>query len=433
MAAIHAGAVLTESVGIMIYWRVHERDALRLQQSEALVASIVTHLPDMLFVKAVKDLRFMQLNKAGENLLGFSQSEVLGKTDYDLFPKEEADFFTAKDREVLAGRCLLEIPEEPIQTKHKGVRILHTKKIPILDEAGQPQYVLGISEDITDRKAAQMALHESEARWQFALEGSGDGIWDWNASTDQVLYSTQWKRMLGHEEHEIGDTLTEWSTRVHPDDWERVQEEIAKHFRGGECSVYASEHRVCCKNGGYKWILDRGKVLSWTPDGKPMRVLGTHTDITERKVSESALAQAAQDLGKKNFELAEARDKALDAAKMKAEFLATMSHEIRTPMNSVIGMTGLLLDTPLSSEQREFAETVRRSGEHLLDIINDILDFSKVEAGKLELEGLDFDLRTTVEDAISLISERAYSKGLELAYLVQAGVPTTLPAAFDRS
>lgn len=154
----------------------------------------------------------------------------------------------------MAGRCLLEIPEESIQTKHKGVRILHTKKIPILDEAGQPQYVLGISEDITDRKAAQMALHESEARWQFALEGSGDGIWDWNASADQVFYSTQWKRMLGYEEHEIGDTLTEWSTRVHPDDWERVQEEIAKHFRG-ECSVYVSEHRVCCKNGGYKWIL----------------------------------------------------------------------------------------------------------------------------------------------------------------------------------
>jgi PAS domain S-box-containing protein len=153
---------------------------------------------------------------------------------------------------------------------------------------------------------------------------------------------------------------------------------------------------------------------------------GMVRDVTERKQAEAELAKAAQDLEWKNWELAEARDAALEAAKIKANFLATMSHEIRTPMNGVIGMTGLLLDTALSDEQHEYAETVRRSGEHLLDIINEILDFSKIEAGKLDLESLDFDLRTTVEDAIGLLAERAHSKGLELACLVQAGVPTAL-------
>ncbi|VXD18131.1 Diguanylate cyclase with PAS/PAC and GAF sensors (modular protein) [Planktothrix serta PCC 8927] len=149
---------------------------------------------------------------------------------------------------------------------------------------------LYIFEDISDRIAAQKALKISEDRWQYALEGNGDGVWDWQPQTNQVFFSRRWKEMLGFAENEIGNTLEEWKNRVHPDDIEMVFRNIKQHFQG-ETKQYITEHQVLCKDGTYKWILDRGQVLSRSPEGLPLRMIGTHTDITERKAMEETLRE----------------------------------------------------------------------------------------------------------------------------------------------
>ncbi len=144
--------------------------AAEIRDAQRFVNSIVENIPNMIFVKDAQDLRFIRFNRAGEELLGYSRLELLGRNDYDFFPKEEADFFTEKDREVLRGRKAVDIPEETINTRYKGERILHTIKMPILDEDGEPLYLLGISEDITDRKKAEEARQAAEAKEREILE-----------------------------------------------------------------------------------------------------------------------------------------------------------------------------------------------------------------------------------------------------------------------
>lgn len=154
--------------------------------------------------------------------------------------------------------------------------------------------MLNQAENWENRKA----LNISEERWNFALEGPGDGVWDWNPQTNEIFYSKQWKLMLGYAEHEIGKNLEEWEKRVFPEDLEPTMKLLNQHING-ETTVYISEHRLLCKDGTYKWILDRGKIMAWDANGKPIRFIGTHTDISERKDAQQKINKLNEELEQK--------------------------------------------------------------------------------------------------------------------------------------
>ena len=156
-----------------------------LRQTRAFLESIIENIPNMIFVKDAKELRFLRFNRAGEKLLGYSREAMIGKNDYDFFPKSEADSFVMKDRQVLDGGVLVDIPEEPIQTRAHGLRYLHTKKLPILDKSGQPRYLLGISEDITSRKRTDEAVKAMNK----ALERKAGELADVNQELEAFAYS----------------------------------------------------------------------------------------------------------------------------------------------------------------------------------------------------------------------------------------------------
>ncbi|MEI6139049.1 MAG: PAS domain S-box protein [Mariniphaga sp.] len=157
----------------------------------------------------------------------------------------------------------------------------------------QIQTIANEMHKILEKRKIEKELQKSEERWHFAIEGSNDGIWDWNVFTGDVYFSNRWKEMIGYATAELEGKLSEWQTRVHPDDIEGVTFKLQQHFNR-EAPDYSSEHRILCKDGSWKWILDRGKVLEWNSDGKPVRMVGTHTDITDRKKTEEKIRESGE-------------------------------------------------------------------------------------------------------------------------------------------
>ncbi|QKJ67286.1 response regulator [Deefgea piscis] len=280
---------------------------------------------------------------------------------------------------------------------------------PVRDEQGQINHFIAIETDISARKQAELLLAQERERLANIIEATHIGTWEWNLQTGETYFNDRWAEIVGYTLDELAPISIEtWLKLACPDDFPESEARLKRHF-SGEVPYYDFDCRMKHKDGQWVWVHDRGRVIEWLPDGQPLRMSGTHEDISERKAAEA--------------ELSAAKLAAEAASRAKSAFLANMSHEIRTPMNGVLGMAGLLLDTDLSIQQREFAETIRQSGDILLSVINDILDFSKVEAGRMELEQIDFDLAALLDGVAAVMALRPREKGIALSCSRAPDVP----------
>ena len=274
------------------------------------------------------------------------------------------------------------------------------------DAAGKPTRFTGSVIDISARKVAQEEIERQRGQLELVIESAQTGIWDTDLEHNRTVVSPRYREILGMaqaDEHGSTDRVVQ---RTHPDDEARV---IAARARAiAEGGIFDQEFRMRRDDGTYVWINARGKVVK-DARGNPVRFAGAIADITARKEAETALLAA--------------NAAAMEAARAKSTFLATMSHEIRTPLNGVIGSAGLLVDTRLDAEQREYVETIRSSGNQLLSLINDILDFSKIESGQMELEDEPFEVAAVIEDAFELLADSARGKRLELLQDMGTGAP----------
>jgi len=417
-------ATLQEQV---VHRTIELANAVKRAEQLALVARHTTNA----VVISNAQARIEWVNDAFVALTGFTADEVLGQVVGSFLngPDTDRSVIEAMGASMQAGQSF---KGEIYRYAKDGHGFwLHLTIEPVRNSAGGLQHFIAIGTNITDEKRAAEAFRQNEERWQLALDGSDDGVWDWDIAADTMWFSGRWKALLGYAEDEFPNTYAAWRRILHPDDWPWVQATLDAYL-SRRIEAYSVECRMQHKDGSWRWILARGKAR-FSAAGRPLRMIGTHTDVSSWRETEAALRAAREQSEQLNAQLESAIDRAQQLAleanlgsQAKSEFLAVMSHEIRTPMNAVIGFTGLLLDTPLSDEQRDWVRTVRSSGEGLLTIINDILDFSKIESGRLELEQQPVEVRRCLAETVGLLGGQARAKQLRLSHHVADDVPALI-------
>lgn len=266
----------------------HEAEE-RLKESERRLQQQIDEMP-IGHIGWDRNFRITSWNPAAERIFGYTSSDAIGHHASFLIPEEFRSHVENVWQRLIDGDKTAHSTNDNL-TKDGRRIACQWANTPLRNAEGQVVGAFSMVQDVTEQHGHQTRLRQTEERWTYAFASNGDGVWDWDAHTDHVFFSNRWKEMLGYAEDEIGTTLEEWSSRVHPDDLSSAMADIQRHFCG-ETSVYVNEHRMRCKDGSYKWILDRGKVISRAPDGSPLRVIGTHTDVTDRKRTEDCLHRA---------------------------------------------------------------------------------------------------------------------------------------------
>jgi PAS domain S-box-containing protein len=346
------------------------------------------------------------LNKAGEQISGYTEEEVVG-VDIARFLVAEC---RGKIQEAITSASLGEsqpVRECVIVTKGGG-HVLLEVSLKAIREGGESIGLLGIARDITDRKRAEEALRVSEEKYRSIVETTSDWIWELDREGRYTYSNSAVTAILGYTPEELYRKTAR--NLIHDENQAEVEKslsELRATKRGWSGWVIRWRHK-----GGSCRYLESNAVPVFDSRGELAGYRGLDRDITERRHAEQ--------------ELLHAKESAEAASRAKSEFVANMSHEIRTPMNGILGMTELALDTELSTEQREYLGMVKSSADSLLTVINDILDFSKIEAGRLELESIEFDLRDNIGQIMKTLALRAHQKGLELNCQIGPEVPGRL-------
>lgn len=376
--------------------RTKVEEALRV--SEAFYHLLVETLPQNILRKDLEG-RFTFANRKFCDSLGKSPEQIVGKTDFDFYPAELAEAYQRDDRRVRDSNAAFETTEEHIGLDGEK-NYVHIIKTPIYDPANRVIGTQCIFWDVTAENRTELALRKNRERYEVAVQGSKDGLWDWDLETNQVYFSPQWKAMIGFADHEFPNEFEAWRSRIHPDDRERADATIQSYL-SGRVADFELEHRLRHQDGTYRWILARGAALRHD-DGTPYRFAGSHTDITSRKHAEKQL----RDQNERLEAAAVTEREALDALKLAqsrmvqseklaslGQMVAGVAHEINNPL-SFVGNNIAVLQRDLTDLRdllllyQEADPVIAAGCPELLTRIEQFRDVADIEYTVTNLQGL---------------------------------------------
>jgi PAS domain S-box-containing protein len=369
------------------------------------------------------DNRFLRVNQRLCTITGYSREELMAKTFSEItHPEDRAGDFPMVER-LRRGEIDFFTREKRYLRKDDSIIWVQVTASLQRSETGAPLYYISLVEDISSRKKAEQALRDSEERLELAMGSVAGGFWHLEMDPDHpshvpdLLYlSPQLKATIGYADEEFPDSLAAWRDRMHPADL-RVAEETARKYLQGQFPIYETEYRIRHRDGSWRWIFCRGRLLRDGRD-RPLRWAGIDFDITPHKLHEEQLRRA--------------KDKAEAANRAKSEILDNMSHEIRTPVTVTVGAIEIVQEMGLTPPQRRLLGMAVQSAHRLLELIDDLLDMSRIEADRMELHDRAFDLRSCVQQVTVRFAEQARDKGLRLEVEIAPDVPSEIIGDPDR-
>jgi PAS domain S-box-containing protein len=394
-------------------------EALRASESQA--SLVLNNVSDVVFAVAVEPsggFRFASVNQRFLDLTGLPEGTVVGARVQDVIPEAARALVLGKYQEAIESARPThweEVSEYPA-----GRRLGQVTIVPVFDAAGMCRQLVGVVHDVTEREESARALQESERKYRELVENANSIILRWTREGRVTFLNEFGQRFFGFAADEILGRHVIGTIVPANDSGGQDLGELMEEILSDPAAFEQNVNENVLRSGERVWIAWTNRIVR-NEQGLVSEILSIGTDVTEQRRSEEAIrelnATLEQRVARRTAELAVAKDRAEAADRVKSAFLATMSHELRTPLNSIIGFTGIMLQElagPLNDEQRKQLGMVRDSSRHLLALINDVLDISKIEAGQLDVSSVPFDLRASIEKAVSLAQPLADKKDLTL-------------------
>jgi len=384
-----------------------------LKLNQIKLKAVLDNTTTLIFIQNTQS-KFLLINRQFEKLFHKGSEEILGQLPSQVLPAEFASKSMDRIQKVIRARSPVVIEENyPYDDE---VHCYISNYFPLFNEHNVIYAVGCIATDVTDLNRINEQLKENQERLMLALKSADAGVWSWDIPKDKIIWDEHMYKLFGIKPGKFAGSFNAVLNLIHPEDRAYFNNQVTNSLElGNELRV---EFRIVHPDGSIHYLADRGKLF-YDQNGYPLRMMGVCWDMTEHKQAEIDL-QFAKETAEKLAEKAE------EASRVKGAFLAAMSHEIRTPLNGVIGMTGLLRDTKLSEEQREYIESIRVSGELLLSVINDILDFSKIGSNQMKIEKVDFNIYNLVDESIEMIAPQIHRKGVAVGACIEGDVPDWL-------